>query len=106
MKGVKAVMESKDKARAPNGIQRKTGYDETPLMRGEVQIGKLNSKKHLTLLKMECILRGMSEVEAASLKFRKAVDYIRQNEREKRPDESEDNIKFFEPKHDSEEWQS
>ena len=49
------------KNRPQNAIQKLTGYESTSFEKGEIQMGKLASKKHLFhILKEEATNRGIS----------------------------------------------
>ena len=95
---IAALLDMKDKNREPNAIQRAEGYDETPQMRGEVQLGKLNSHSHLHLLKEECIVRGMAPEEADKIKVTKAKQFIKDADKKRNPNGDD---RFFKPLSDA-----
>ena len=89
-------LKKKDNSREPNAIQRRTGYDVTPFMKGEVQMGKLVGAVYfLDLLKEEAIQRNITFDSKIGIKNLKCL--IMDDEKTKRENDEDWNNKFFKP---------
>ena len=92
----KDFIKNKDRIRTPNAFQRSSGYDATPFMRGEVQMGKCVGKDlFLALLKNEASIRNITLDQGIGITKLKAL--IMENEKEQRKNDSSWDEKFFKP---------